>query len=68
MTCPNVFRQAAGPGWALVGDAGLAMDPITGLGMGRALRDAELVSGAIVAGLDGGGPLGRAACRLWPPA
>ena len=48
---PNVFRQAAGPGWLLVGDAGLAMDPITGLGMSHALRDAELASAAIVAGL-----------------
>lgn len=52
---PNVIRQAAGPGWALVGDAGLAMDPITGLGMGHALRDAELVSAAAAAGLGGGG-------------
>jgi flavin-dependent dehydrogenase len=41
------FRQASGPGWALVGDAGLFMDPITGLGMGHALRDAELLSAAL---------------------
>ncbi len=54
---PNLFRQPVGPGWALVGDAGLTMDPITGLGMGHALRDAELASGAIAAGLDHGGRL-----------
>jgi 2-polyprenyl-6-methoxyphenol hydroxylase-like FAD-dependent oxidoreductase len=56
---PNLFRVPYGPGWALAGDAGLAMDPITGLGMGHALRDAELLSAAIVAGLDQHGRLDR---------
>lgn len=55
---PNVFRKPHGPGWALVGDAGLTMDPITGLGMGHALRDAELASAAIIAGLGQPGRLG----------
>ena len=50
---PNVVRAAHGLGWALAGDAGLVMDPITGLGIGHALRDAELLSTAIVSGLDG---------------
>jgi 2-polyprenyl-6-methoxyphenol hydroxylase-like FAD-dependent oxidoreductase len=50
---PNMFRRPHGAGWALVGDAGLVMDPITGLGMGHALRDAELASAAIVAALGG---------------
>jgi hypothetical protein len=31
---PNFFRKPYGPGWALVGDAGLVMDPITGQGIG----------------------------------
>jgi 2-polyprenyl-6-methoxyphenol hydroxylase-like FAD-dependent oxidoreductase len=53
---PNVFRKPFGPGWVLVGDAGLTMDPITGLGMGHGLRDAELASRAIIAGL---GPQAR---------
>jgi 2-polyprenyl-6-methoxyphenol hydroxylase-like FAD-dependent oxidoreductase len=51
---PNYFRRPYGPGWALVGDAGLVMDPITGQGIGDALRDAELLAGAVVAGLGGG--------------
>ncbi len=57
---PNRVRRSAGPGWALVGDAGLVMDPVTGQGMGHALRDAELASDAIVAGLAGARPLDRA--------
>jgi hypothetical protein len=47
---PNVARSSHGPGWALAGDAGLVMDPITGLGIGHALRDAELLSTAILQG------------------
>ncbi|MFC6155080.1 NAD(P)/FAD-dependent oxidoreductase [Kribbella jiaozuonensis] len=46
------FRQAWGPGWALVGDAGYYKDPITTHGMTDALRDAELLSDA----LTGAGP------------
>jgi 2-polyprenyl-6-methoxyphenol hydroxylase-like FAD-dependent oxidoreductase len=42
---------------ALVGDAGLVMDPITGQGIGDALRDAELLAGAVEAGLGGRQPL-----------
>jgi 2-polyprenyl-6-methoxyphenol hydroxylase-like FAD-dependent oxidoreductase len=34
----SVWRQAAGPGWALVGDAGTGQDPWAGLGMGTAGR------------------------------
>jgi flavin-dependent dehydrogenase len=41
---PNHVRQAAGPGWALVGDAGYHRDPITGHGMTDAFRDAELLA------------------------
>jgi flavin-dependent dehydrogenase len=48
---PDVVRAAHGPGWALAGDAGLVMDPITGFGIGHALRDAELLSAAIMSGL-----------------
>jgi menaquinone-9 beta-reductase len=46
------FRQAAGPGWALVGDAGLFKDPSPGLGISDALRDARSLSRAILAGGD----------------
>ena len=57
---PNFFRKPHGPGWALVGDAGLVMDPITGQGIGHAFRDAELLTGAICAGFDGQQPLDAA--------
>jgi flavin-dependent dehydrogenase len=56
----NRFHQPFGSGWALVGDAGLVMDPVTGAGIADALRDAELLSDAVVAGLDGGPPLDEA--------
>ena len=42
------MRQAAGPGWALVGDAGYFKDPTTAHGITDALRDAELLSRAVV--------------------
>jgi 2-polyprenyl-6-methoxyphenol hydroxylase-like FAD-dependent oxidoreductase len=48
---PNFFRTPYGPGWALVGDAGLVMDPITDQGIADAFRDAELLAGAVAAGL-----------------
>jgi 2-polyprenyl-6-methoxyphenol hydroxylase-like FAD-dependent oxidoreductase len=57
---PNRFHMPYGPGWALVGDAGLLMDPVTGQGIAHAFRDAELLSEAVAAGLDGREPLGEA--------
>jgi 2-polyprenyl-6-methoxyphenol hydroxylase-like FAD-dependent oxidoreductase len=53
---PGAFRVPYGPGWALVGDAGVVMDPVSAQGIGNALRDAELLADAIVAGLAGGRP------------
>ena len=50
---PTFFRESAGPGWALVGDAGHCQDPLVGRGITDAFRDAELITGAIVAGWDG---------------
>lgn len=44
---PNQFRQATGPGWALVGDAGYHRDAITALGISDAFRDAELLATAL---------------------
>jgi len=46
---PNHLLQPAGPGWALVGDAGYHRDPITGHGITDAFRDAELLARALVA-------------------
>jgi flavin-dependent dehydrogenase len=43
---PNHVRRAAGPGWALVGDAGYHRDPISAHGMTDAFRDAELLATA----------------------
>ena len=44
---PNHVRRPAGPGWALVGDAGYHRDAITGHGISDAFRDAELVAAAL---------------------
>ena len=41
---PNLFRQSAGPGWALVGDAGYHKDPAAAQGITDAFRDAAMLS------------------------
>jgi len=45
---PAVQRQAFGGGWALVGDAGYFKDPLGTHGISQALRDAQLLSDAII--------------------
>ena len=47
------IKASAGPGWALVGDAGYFKDPLTAHGITDALRDAELLARAVVAGSAG---------------
>jgi flavin-dependent dehydrogenase len=47
------FRRSAGPGWALVGDAGYFKDPVTAHGITDALIDAETLARAVAAGTDG---------------
>jgi len=47
---PNRVRAGYGPGWALVGDAGVVLDPVSAQGISNAFRDAELLADAIVAG------------------
>jgi flavin-dependent dehydrogenase len=49
---PGHVREAHGPGWALVGDAGLFRDPITAHGMTDALIHAELLAAAVLEGGD----------------
>ena len=44
------LREASGPGWALVGDAGYFKDPLTAHGITDAFRDAELLSRTILSG------------------
>ncbi|MFD0541490.1 NAD(P)/FAD-dependent oxidoreductase [Actinomadura luteofluorescens] len=50
---PNRFRLPHGPGWALVGDAGVVMDSVSAQGITNALRDADLLAEALSAELDG---------------
>ena len=46
------FREASGPGFALVGDAGLHKDPTPGFGITDALRDARKLARALLTGSD----------------
>jgi hypothetical protein len=46
------MKQAVGPGWALVGDSGLHIDPTPGLGIADAVRDAVALSEAILEGTE----------------
>jgi menaquinone-9 beta-reductase len=47
---PARLHQPVGDGWALVGDAGSFKDPLTAHGITDALRDAELLTRAVVGG------------------
>lgn len=49
---PGFLRRAAGPGWALVGDAAYFRDPITAHGITDALREAEFLARAVLEGSD----------------
>ncbi len=63
---PNLFRVPCGPGWALVGDAGVVMDPVTAQGIANAFRDAELLADTVVSNLDDGSRrLDRALRGYW---
>jgi flavin-dependent dehydrogenase len=50
---PSFVRQAYGPGWALVGDAGSFLDPLSTHGITDALRDAEMLARSAEAGKAG---------------
>ena len=47
---PGYIRRSYGDGWALVGDAAYFKDPATAHGITDALRDAELLARAVLAG------------------
>ena len=49
---PGYLRRPWGPGWALVGDSAYFKDPITAHGISDALRDAEVLAGAVAKGTD----------------
>jgi 2-polyprenyl-6-methoxyphenol hydroxylase-like FAD-dependent oxidoreductase len=61
---PNYFRKPYGPGWALVGDAGYAKDPLTAQGISDSLIEAEQLADAIDAGFSGRQPLEQAMAEL----
>ncbi len=50
---PHFLRTPYGPGWALVGDAGVTRDPITAQGISAAFADAERCTAAVSAWLRG---------------
>jgi flavin-dependent dehydrogenase len=50
---PNQLRQAFGPGWALVGDAGYYRDAVTAYGISDAFHHAELLASALDQALRG---------------
>lgn len=51
---PSYMRTAGGPGWALTGDAGMNMDPVTASGISNAFIQSEMLCEAIVDGLKDG--------------
>jgi flavin-dependent dehydrogenase len=53
---PNFIRVAAGPGWALVGDAGYHRDPLLAHGISDAFRDAEDLAESVDGALTGACP------------
>jgi flavin-dependent dehydrogenase len=60
------FRESAGAGWVLVGDAGQFKDPAAGQGIGDAFRQGEALAPAIVRGLNGSDEdLDRALKEWW---
>ncbi|MGB6452871.1 MAG: NAD(P)/FAD-dependent oxidoreductase [Streptosporangiaceae bacterium] len=60
---PNLYRESAGPGWALAGDAGHHKDPCSGMGMSDAFLAADLLARAIHDGLTGRQPMDAALAR-----
>jgi flavin-dependent dehydrogenase len=59
----NYFRQSAGPGWALVGDAGHHKDSLTARGITDAFHSAALLAEAVGADLRHPGRLRAALLR-----
>jgi 2-polyprenyl-6-methoxyphenol hydroxylase-like FAD-dependent oxidoreductase len=59
------FREAAGPGWVLVGDSGHFKDPLPGQGISDALRQVEKLSQAITRGFGGAQKLDASLKDWW---
>jgi menaquinone-9 beta-reductase len=62
---PCYFRESAGPGWALLGDAGHFKDVTPGQGINDALRQAQRLAGALVYGLSHPRRLAHALHAYW---
>jgi len=54
---PNRVRVPVAPGFALAGDAALAVDPLFGIGCGWALQSAEWLADSVTPALRGAEPL-----------
>jgi len=59
------FRESAGRGWALVGDAGHFKDPAPGQGISDAFRQAEALAPVIVGAIDDGDEALDASVAAW---
>ena len=59
------FRESAGPGWALVGDAGHFKDPTPGQGISDALRQSAALAAAIERALGGAEDPDRVLREWW---
>ncbi|MDQ6608173.1 MAG: FAD-dependent monooxygenase, partial [Actinomycetota bacterium] len=59
------FRESAGPGWALAGDAGHFKDPAPGQGITDSFRQVEALAPAIVGAIDNGAAAIDDAVSAW---
>jgi 2-polyprenyl-6-methoxyphenol hydroxylase-like FAD-dependent oxidoreductase len=59
------FRESAGPGWVLVGDAGHFKDPTPGQGISDALRQAVKLAAAIEKALGGAAAADEVLDKWW---
>ena len=71
---PQYFRKPYGPGWALVGDAGLHIDPTMGMGITKAFTEVEMLVPALDEALSGKRPFDEALAdfqrqrdEMWTP-
>ncbi len=65
MSRDGFFRESAGPGWVLVGDAGHFKDPTPGQGISDALRQAVELAPVIERALGGASDADRALHDWW---
>lgn len=60
------FREAAGPGWALIGDSGHFKDVITGQGISDALRQVRALTRRLLPAWGSPRTIDRATAQWWP--